>query len=263
MSHRIRSSSLLIILLLITGLAGAQTEKATVKTISKTEQAAIKFLNKNYLLLAPEKDSSDKHPIVIYLHGAGGRGDDINKIRNQLPPLWQGIHNFKKSPCYLVAPQVLKKTDGGTYAKWTPKDLNHFLNHLKAAYPIDPNRIYLTGNSMGGYGTWVWSATNPEHFAAVAPISGGIGYGGPKEITPDLKAWAKSLTKIPVYAAVGGKDRVVPPERSELLINEIKKAGGTKATLKIFPEEGHNARSKVYASSEFYEWLFSNSLSDK
>ena len=98
---------------------------------------------------------------------------------------------------------------------------------------------------------------SPERFAAIAPVVGGIGPDGPKDVTPDLKKWAQNLAKVPVYAFAGGKDRVVPAERSERMVAEIRKAGGKLAKIKIYPEGGHNVRQQVYNSEEFYDWMFS------
>jgi predicted peptidase len=110
---------------------------------------------------------------------------------------------------------------------------------------------------MGGYGCWVWGGHHPEHFAAIAPIVGGIGRKGPKDVTPDLDQWAANLAKVPVYAFAGAKDRVVPAERSERMVAAIRKAGGTRAKIKIYPEEGHGASKTVFSSAEYFDWMFS------
>ena len=106
---------------------------------------------------------------------------------------------------------------------------------------------------MGGYGTWAWAAHNPEHFAAIAPVVGGIGPRGPKDVTPDLAKWVAKLTTVPVYAFAGAKDKAVPAERSERMIMAIREAGGKKAKLKIFPNEGYAAGRVVFSTSEFYD----------
>jgi pimeloyl-ACP methyl ester carboxylesterase len=85
--------------------------------------------------------------------------------------------------------------------------------------------------------------------AAVAPVVGGIGPGGPKDVSPNITEWAKNLAKVPVYAFAGGKDRVVPAERSERMVREIRKAGGKDAKIKIYPDAGHNARQLVFGQS--------------
>ena len=110
---------------------------------------------------------------------------------------------------------------------------------------------------MGGYGSWMWGGNTPNHFAAIAPIVGGIGPNGPKDVTKDLDKWAKNLAKVPVYAYAGAKDRVVPAERSERMISAIRKAGGQLSKIKVFPNEGHGAKRLVLSSSEFYKWMFS------
>ncbi|NNM28140.1 MAG: prolyl oligopeptidase family serine peptidase [Akkermansiaceae bacterium] len=213
------------------------------------------FLNPDYLVFAPKVKDGGKVPLLIYLHGAGGVGDDIDRIKGQPRAVVEGIERFRKGPCIVVAPQCLKATPAGR-GVWTPEDLDVLLGHLKATLPVDEKRIYLTGNSMGGYGSWVWGGNAPEHFAAIAPIVGGIGRGGPKDVTPDLENWAANLAKVPVYAFAGAQDRVVPAERSERMIAAIRKAGGKKARLKVYPDEGHNARRVVYSRPEFYDWMF-------
>jgi len=252
-----KTTLLLALFLGLTNFLHAQQDDTVVETIDKKLQEKTKFLNPQYLISKPETETNKKLPLLIYLHGAGGVGNDIHRIKGQTTALLRGIEKFGKGPCFLVAPQSLEKSrDGGG---WIPEELDVLLQHLKATHRIDETRIYLTGNSMGGYGTWVWGAHNPEHFAAIAPVSGGTGPGGPKDVTPKLAEWAKSLTKVPVYAFTGAKDRVVPSERSESMVAAIKKAGGKQAKLTVYPEQGHNARSVAFASKEFYDWMFSKS----
>ena len=102
----------------------------------------------------------------------------------------------------------------------------------------------------------MWGGSNPEHFAAIAPIVGGIGPAGPKDITDELTEWATNLAKIPVYAFAGGNDKVVPADRSETMVKEIKKAGGKLAKFKVYPNEGHNASRAVFKEREYFDWMF-------
>ena len=193
--------------------AVARQPEAKVAELDESLQTETNSLNSQYLLFAPKEAPAEKLPLVIYLHGAGGVGEDLRKIRGQAGAVWQGIHKFEKGPCLLVAPQCLKRgRDGGG---WQPPQLNVLLEHLHATLPVDQKRIYLTGNSMGGYGCWAWGGHSPQHFAAIAPVSGGIGTRGPKDVTPDLDQWIANLATVPVYAFAGAKDKVVPPERSE------------------------------------------------
>ena len=250
-----RTIILIVPFLFFSGMAFAQVNSPAVGKLSGDLAKKAKTLNPQYLVFSPKQTPDGTVPLVIYLHGAGGVGDNIQKIRGQAGQVWKGIEKFKKSPCIVVAPQASKKAreNGG----WVPDDLNILLGHLKATLKVDEKRIYLTGNSMGGYGSWVWGGHNPEHFAAIAPVSGGIGPGGPKDVTPDVDKWAANLAKVPVFAFAGGKDRVVPAERSERMIAAIQKAGGKEAKIRIHPNEGHGAGRVVFGSAEFYEWMFS------
>ena len=248
---------LLTTLLALATPAVAEDEVPAVRTIAPELQSKIQFLNPEYLVYLPAGDTNSKLPLVIFLHGAGGVGDDISKVKGKPTEIWEGIRKFNKGPALVVAPQCLKQGKNGERGIWTPEDLNLLLQHLKATLPVDDRRIYLSGISMGGYGTWAWAAHDPQHFAAIAPIVGGIGREGPKAVTPDFDQWATNLARIPVYAFVGALDKTVPPERSERMIAAIQKAGGQEAKLKIYPDEGHNAGRVVIAEQEFYDWIFS------
>ena len=249
---------LLTSLLTLVNSAVAEGEIPMVRTISPELQPKIQFLNPQYLVYLPTGNTDAKLPLLIFLHGAGGVGSDIQEVKSKPTEIWEGIQKFKKDPSIVVAPQCLKKSKSGERGIWTPEDLNLLLQDLKATLPVDERRIYLSGISMGGYGTWAWAAHDPQHFAAIAPIVGGIGREGPRDVTPDFDQWATNLAKIPVYAFAGGLDKTVPPERSERMIAAIQKAGSKDAKLKVYPDEGHNAGRVVVASAEYYEWLFSH-----
>ena len=163
----------------------------------------------------------------------------------------------------MVAPQCRRESETSDLrGTWEPNDLDLFLAHLFKTYPyLDADRVYLTGNSMGG--CWVWGGNSPEHFAAIAPIVGGIGRGGPKDVTPDLEKWAANLAKVPVFAYAGAKDRVVPAERSERMVAAIRKAGGKQAQILVFPDEAHGASRKVFSDQAFFDWMFSQKRNSK
>jgi len=245
--------------------AQAQSKDPVVEKVSEELHEKAVYLNAEYLAFLPEGvKSGPKIPLIIYLHGAGGVDNDIMKIRRQPMALIDGIHRFEKGPCLVIAPQCKRESDKSELRGiWIPEDLELLLQHLKASHPeIDPDRIYLTGNSMGGYGSWVWGAHHPENFAAIAPIVGGIGRGGPKDVTPDIEQWAANLAKVPVFAFAGAQDRVVPAERSERMVAAIRNAGGTLAKVKIYPEEGHGAGRVVFSSAEYFDWMFAQKRGD-
>ena len=234
----------------------AQTEGLSVGSMDAGLQKRTSYLNADFLLFPVGEKKGKTLPLLIYLHGAGGVGGEIRKITGQVQRVVAGIRKFCDEPCLVVAPQCLRDTPKGR-GTWIPSDLDVFLEHLKATLPVDEGRIYLTGNSMGGYGCWVWGGHRPDHFAAIAPIVGGIGRGGPMAVTPDLDAWAANLAKVPVYAFAGALDRVVPAERSERMIAAIRKAGGKKARIRVFEKEGHGASRLVFSTKELYDWMFS------
>ena len=215
-------------------------------------------LNSEYLFYQDgELKEGEKLPLVIYLHGAGGTGSDITKVRRQPMRLLETIGAAKKR-CLCVAPQATRKSKkSGEKGGWVPSDLDVLIEHLKKTLPIDEKRIYLTGNSMGGYGTYVWAGNSPRHFAAIAPMVGGIGPEGPKDITKELEKWGKNLATIPMKAYYGGKDRVVPADRGAMVLKAIKAAGGKKAEVIVLEEEGHGAGRVPFGDVKFVEWLFS------
>ena len=170
-------SAIILLVLNCCQLADAQSLDPVVEKLSKEHQARVTFLNPEYLVFAPGEVKLDqKIPLFIYLHGGGGVGDDATKNTSRARVLIKGLHQFDKGPVLVVAPQC-KRTSPNTDQRgtWIPKDLEVFLQHVMATHlDIDTNRVYLTGNSMGGYGCWVWGGHYPEHFAAIAPIVGGI-----------------------------------------------------------------------------------------
>ena len=214
------------------------------------------MLNADYLAAVPVIEKQDaKLPLLIFLHGAGGRGREIERVKRIARPALAGMERFAGEPSIFVAPQATEGTKE-IPASWLPDDLDRFLAHLKTTLPVDEDRVYVTGNSMGGYGTWAWAAHSSNQFAAAAPVVGGLGKGGPKDITPDLDRWAENLATLPVWAFHGANDKVVPADRSERMIKLIRNKGGKSARLTVFPNEGHGASRQVYTSREFFEWLF-------
>ena len=214
-----------------------------------------------YRLLKPDgydKDGKDRYPLVVFLHGAYGRGVD-NKAQ-----LRSGVENFltdqarKKHPCFLVAPQCPSDkqwTNVGWFdgrrnvplAKSPTEPLAMALDLIESLckdYRIDMDRIYLTGVSMGGYGTWDLVSRRPELFAAAIPIAGG---GDP--------AQAEKLTKLPIWAFHGAADPLVPVDRPRDMIAAIKRAGGDP---KLTEYEGvsHDAWTRTYKNDEVLDWLF-------
>lgn len=193
----------------------------------------------NYLLYLPNgyRNTGKRWPLILFLHGAGERGDDLDLVKKHGPPK---IVEKKALPFIVVSPQCPE-------GKWWSNDvLIALLDHVVATYRVDPSRIYLTGLSMGGYGTWSLACEYPERFAAIAPICGG---GNPH--------LAFRLVNLPVWAFHGAKDDVVPLEESQRMVNAIKKLGG-QARLTVYPNAQHDSWTRTYDNPRFYEWLLSH-----
>ena len=160
---------------LILGSLSAQREQPEIRTLDTKFSKSTKCLNQEYLLF-PAKPKRDKNPaLLIYLHGGGGVGEDVRRLQGQARALLEGIKKFKKGPCHIVAPQCSRTRKAGGRGTWEASDLDLLLKGLSSSLNFDSKRIYLTGNSMGGYGSWTWGGKSPQHFAAIAPVVGGIG----------------------------------------------------------------------------------------
>lgn len=202
-----------------------------------------------YRLLKPETiEEKKKYPLVIFLHGAGERGDD-NKAQ-----LKHGAGEFakpevrKKHPCFVLAPQCPKNDWwAGSFRGMSGasgKQVIQLVEKLRKELPIDEKRIYITGLSMGGFGTWELLIQHPDLFAAAIPICGG----------GNVKA-ADKLVKIPIWAFHGDADNVVKPDLSRSMIEAIKKTGG-KPKYTEYPGVGHDSWTRTYRNPEVIDWLF-------
>ena len=232
--------------MLALGLAepeGTETARHTVQSLPPKVAAKTNNLNERFWLYLPKRyqQASKKKPmpLIIYLHGSSRRGRNVEDVKaNGLAPLMDKKDDFE----FVVAsPQALSKHPWQRC--WQPDDLILLLDHLLANYHIDPNRVYLTGLSMGGYGTWAAIGKHPDRFAAAAPICGG---GDP--------ARATRIGKLPVWAFHGDADGVVPIERSKEMVDAIKTAKGN-AKLTSYPGVGHDSYTRTYANPKLYAWF--------
>jgi dienelactone hydrolase len=190
----------------------------------------------DYLVYLPDRyyRSFERCPLILTLHGRGEAGVDIGLVRRQGLP--RRVEAKGGLPFVIVAPP------SSDWA-WNVEALDALLDEVLKRYRVDLDRVYVTGNSMGGNGTWALAAKCPERFAAIAPICG----VGDASSTGRLK-------NVPTWAFHGADDRVVPPEKSERMIAALKKAGGD-ARLTVYPGVGHDAWTATYANPRFYEWL--------
>jgi predicted peptidase len=194
-----------------------------------------------YLLYVPNAYSvepSRRWPFLLFLHGSGERGADLAKVKLHGPP--KQLDGRDDFPFVVVSPQCPEDQ------RWQADALAALLDDVIGRLRIDPDRVYVTGLSMGGRGTWDLAMSCPERFAAIAPVCGGA--------LPDR---ACRLKNVPVKAFHGAKDDVVPLAESQTVVEAVKKWGGT-AELVVYPEAGHDSWSATYADPSLWEWLLSH-----
>lgn len=194
------------------------------------------YLPKDY-----HADESRRWPVVLFLHGAGERGTNLNQVAVHGPP--KLVKAGREFPFILVSPQC----ESGE--RWHAEDLVQLLEVLSRQLRIDPRRWYATGLSMGGYGTWELASVYPERFAAVAPVC-----GGGQTIDLLLKN-REELKSLGIWAFHGGRDTVVVPDESERMIRAFKAAGNTDNKLTVYPGAGHDSWTQAYTDEALYDWL--------
>ena len=263
--------AILVFIPILTDLSMAQDSKAPAKTESVELTQLFEpreFVGTNkvplkYRLMKPiNYRPGKKYPLVLFLHGAGERGDD------NLITLKHGAKDFadasrrEKYPCYVVVPQCPNDQ------KWSDVDwtletssqpetpspslatVKELLDEMVETAGVDKSRIYLTGLSMGGYGTWDAIARYEGYFAAAAPICGG---GDPKMVS--------KYSRLPIWCFHGDADTAVKVVRSREMIDALK-AVGSPAKYTEYPGVGHDSWSATYSNPEFYQWLFAQQRAD-
>ena len=179
-----------------------------------------------------------KHPVFLFLHGAGTRGTDMHPLVTN--SFFRRAQEFAPE-AVCVAPLCGANTWFDVF-----ETLIRFAKAVSEMPFTDPDRLYLAGNSMGGYGTWQLAMSVPELFAAILPICGGG------------MAWnAARLKDVPVWAFHGAQDHTVDPSESERMVAAVNAKGGC-AKLTIYPENGHNSWTDTFNNPETYRWLLSH-----
>jgi predicted peptidase len=193
----------------------------------------------DYLLFEPEPAlmaPDEARPLVVFLHGAGERGADLDLVRKHGPP--SQFMEGDGLPFVLVAPQCPEGT-------WWDVDL--VIGFVKAVIRerrIDPKRVHLTGLSMGGFGTWAILAKEPALFASAVPICGG---GDP--------ATAPVFKDVPVWAFHGTADKTVPAERTREMEAALRAAGAGEFHATYHEGVGHDSWTRTYANPAVYAWM--------
>jgi predicted peptidase len=214
----------------------------------RMDKAITKTVRLDYLLHLPGPSREGRGrtwPLILFLHGAGERGSDLNLVRKHgIPKIAESARDL---PFVTVSPQC------PTDSVWDDQvdALLALLDEVSAAHPVDPDRVYLTGMSLGGYGTWNLAALHPDRFAAIAPICGGaISMRG-------FPARVCSLRQVPVWAFHGALDPLVPVDESRRLVEALQACGGN-AILTVYPDLAHDSWTRTYENPDLYRWFLSH-----
>jgi predicted peptidase len=209
-----------------------------------SKQTAQQFEKTDYLLYLPGGYSNDEKrwPLILYLHGKSMRGNDLEMLKSY--GLAASLEKDLVIPFVVVSPQC----PDDRYWMTEDETLNRLVDHVVSTYSIDPDRIYVTGHSMGGRGTWLLAYKHPEKFAAIVPMSD----------APLDNAWAGQVAKVPAWVFHGTKDDLEPFERTKEFVEVLKKLG---AEVKFTPllDRDHFILD-TYENREIYDWLLQHKL---
>ena len=198
-----------------------------------------------YLLFIPKgynESGHDRWPLLIFLHGSGERGTDINVVKKHGPPML--VENDPAFPFIVISPQLPDESATvGQY--WSVTPLETILEHALKTLRVDPSRVYLTGLSLGGFATWDWGTAHPEHFAALAPVAA---RGDPSK--------ACNAKGVPVWAFHGDRDDAVDTRGDFEMVDALKKCGSTPAPrLTIYPNTDHWSWVPAYNDPALWMWM--------
>jgi len=207
-----------------------QTKRSLRKKITKRVDCDyLLFLPRNY------QPSGPRWPLILFLHGAGERGDDLDMVKKH--GLAQIIEHEADFPFVVVAPQC--PADGW----WSSDVLAALLDEVEEKYRVDKNKIYLTGLSMGGFGTWNLAMEQPHRFAAIVPI---CGRGNP--------LLAHRIKHLPIWVFHGAKDKIVPLSNSRDMVRSLRQHGA-KPKFTVYPDAAHDSWTRTYENPRLYQWL--------
>jgi len=214
-------------------------ETNKIKAGLQSHQKITANIELNYLLYLPDNynsNSAERFPTILFLHGAGERGDSLDLVKTWGPPK---IADEQGLPFIVISPQCPKNE------YWTSMlfPLKILLDTIIENFNVDTSRIYLTGMSMGGFGTFAFANVHPEYFAAIAPICGGG--------TPSMLRKSKD---IPTWVFHGENDKVVPLESSAIMVSELEKLGA-EVKFTIYKGVDHFSWIPAYNESGLFNWF--------
>ncbi|MBE6674249.1 MAG: phospholipase [Ruminococcaceae bacterium] len=211
-------------------------------TYNKTEKTNVETTPLNYILTCPEDvKKGEKLPLIVFLHGAGERGDDVNAVKIYcVPKLFVGDQSYHGLRAYTLSPQCPHNTTWIDYKK----ELMALIDSVIENNEIDAARVSLCGISMGGFGTWEMAMTYSDRFYKIAPLCGG---------GMNWRAWS---LKMPIRVYHGGRDDVVPLCQSEAMVNAVKAQGG-QVEFTVYDDLSHNCWDRAFEETDLIEWLIS------
>lgn len=206
----------------------------------------IRSVSMDYLLYFPENFNADPEatfPLLVFLHGSGERGNDLEKVKVHGPP--RLIAEGRNFPFIVLSPQCPDHVD------WDTETIYALIKHVASRYRVDEKRVYLTGLSMGGWATWDLAMAYPGYFAAIAPVCGPVNRNYPARV--------KEITHLPVWAFHGAMDDVVPITSAARMI-KLLQDNGNPARFTIYPDANHDSWTETYNNPELYEWFLQQKL---
>ena len=202
-----------------------------------------------YLLYAPARyaTGTKRWPLIVFLHGSGGRGTDPRVLEGH--PLPGTLARTTRFPAVVFSPQLPPP-----YVWWSDfmVPVDALVLRLEARYRIDPRRVYLTGLSLGGFGTWSYGLRDPRRFAALVPIAGGY-IQGSSAVPNDICV----LRTMPIWVFHGADDTIVYPYQSEVLVRALRRCGSRVVRLTLYPGVDHlGTWPRAYGDPALWKWLF-------
>lgn len=210
------------------------------KTFQTNTPTAIEVRYQLYLPAGYTDDPGKSWPMILFLHGVGERGNDLAQVLLYgLPPYVESREDF---PFVVVAPQCPLEAD------WDTETLYALTRHAGKLYRIDERRLYLTGISMGGFGTWDMACKYPDLFAAIAPVCGG---GDPGKVD--------RIKHLPVWVFHGARDSLVPVQKADDMVHALQDVGGNVRYTR-YEKVGHDAWNRAYPNADLYAWFLARKL---
>jgi predicted peptidase len=238
----------LLVLAFAPGSAADDAQRGFIDRVFKNDDGS----ESKYVLFIPHDYKGDRpYPAILFLHGAGETGTDGKK--QATVGLGPAIRKQEKTfPFIAVFPQSKERT-------WRADSADGqralaILAEVEKQYKVDPKRVYLTGLSMGGYGTWSQAIAHPDKWAAIVPICGGAVRPKEENAAEKLKAAAEKIKHIPCWCFHGDADQAVPVQLSRDMIKALKDAGADPKYTE-YPGVGHNSWDRAYGTAELYDWL--------